>query len=263
VIFLTDGSVGNEKQLFQTIRRQLGDNRLFTIGIGSAPNSHFMRKAAEFGRGTFTYIGKVSEVREEMSALFEKLERPALTDIRIDFPAGTKVQMLPHRIPDLYIGEPLLLAFRGAQLPAAMTLHGRLGEQPWQTVLTLDGGQSGSALAPEWGRRHIDDLMTRLHDATDQASRTSLHEAIVTTALEHHLVSRYTSLVAVDVTPARVRNELLEQHAMKTNLPRGWSYEHVFGLQQTATPAQLQLAIGLVLLLLALLCYRVGHRPVC
>jgi hypothetical protein len=31
--------------------------------------------------------------------------------------------------------------------------------------VTLNGGQQGAALAPEWGRRKIAALMTRLHDA--------------------------------------------------------------------------------------------------
>ena len=39
VIFITDGSVGNEEALFGLIENQLGSTRLFTVGIGSAPNS--------------------------------------------------------------------------------------------------------------------------------------------------------------------------------------------------------------------------------
>src|SRR6185436_8640870 len=52
VIFLTDGAVGNEAQLFAAIEERLGRTRLFTVGIGSAPNSHFMSGAARAGRGT-------------------------------------------------------------------------------------------------------------------------------------------------------------------------------------------------------------------
>jgi Ca-activated chloride channel homolog len=81
VIFLTDGQIGNEDELFEAIHRRLGDSRLFTVGIGSAPNSHFMRKAAEFGRGSFSYIGKTEEVQDKMEALFQKLERPAVTNL--------------------------------------------------------------------------------------------------------------------------------------------------------------------------------------
>ena len=41
----------------------------------------FMTKAAQFGRGTYTAIGDVREVQAKMTALFRKLESPALTDI--------------------------------------------------------------------------------------------------------------------------------------------------------------------------------------
>ena len=47
-----------------------------------------MTKAAQFGRGTYTSIGDVREVQEKMTALFRKLESPALTDIAVDWPAG-------------------------------------------------------------------------------------------------------------------------------------------------------------------------------
>ena len=50
IIFITDGSVGDEQGLFSLIKQRINNDRLFTVGIGSAPNSHFMRKAAKYGR---------------------------------------------------------------------------------------------------------------------------------------------------------------------------------------------------------------------
>ena len=263
VIFLTDGSVGNERALFQLIRKELGNSRLFTIGIGSAPNSYFMRKAAEYGRGTFTYIGKSTEVMQKMSDLLLKLEQPALTDIRLTLPTNLKLELLPQRIPDLYAGEPLLVALHGEQLPESVVVHGQRGEQAWTNTVTLDGGQQGASLAPEWGRRKIAELMIRLHDAADDDSRQALRREVIATGLAHHLVSRYTSLVAVDVTPARKDDEQLASHALKTNLPSGWSYEHVFGLPQTATAAQLHLLIGVLLLLAAWIAGRWTRKQPC
>ena len=66
-MFITDGAVGNEAQLLAQIEKGLGNSRLFTVGIGPAPNSWFMKKAARFGRGTHTYINDVSEVGEKWS----------------------------------------------------------------------------------------------------------------------------------------------------------------------------------------------------
>ena len=74
---------------------------------------------------------------------------------------------------------------------------------------------------------------------------------MIDVALRHHLVSRHTSLVAVDVTPARPGDAAVNTHALKTNLPHGWEYDAVVGLGQGATDAPLHLLAGLAALLLA------------
>jgi Ca-activated chloride channel family protein len=81
VIFVTDGSVGNESELLSAVAEQLGASRLFTISIGPAPNSGFMRKAAEIGRGSHTHIGKLEEVETGMTRLWSHIRTPALSDI--------------------------------------------------------------------------------------------------------------------------------------------------------------------------------------
>ena len=109
---MTDGAVGNEDALFSLIQEKLGRSRLFTVGIGSAPNGHFMTKAAQLGRGTFTYIGDVAEVGEKMAALFGKLEHPVLSDIAVEWPASVTAEAYPQKLPDLYLGEPVVLSAR-------------------------------------------------------------------------------------------------------------------------------------------------------
>jgi hypothetical protein len=117
VIFITDGEVGNESALFGYIKANLGKSRLFTVGIGSAPNSHFMRKAAEYGSGSFTYIGSTTEVQKKMDELFSKLESPVLSQIVIDW-KGQRAEHWPKYIPDLYLGEPVVIAARLPKLGA-------------------------------------------------------------------------------------------------------------------------------------------------
>ena len=260
VVFLTDGSIGNENELFKIIRQQLGNSRLFTVGIGSAPNSHFMNRAASFGRGTHTYIGKVSEVQEKMVALFRKLESPVLTDIQIDW-SNEKVEDWPDKIPDLYLGEPLMLTAKATTLPKNIYISGKVAGSPWKASLGLSGGQNKSGISVLWARKKISGLLNQINN-NDNAKE--LRQRIIETALSHHLVSKYTSLVAVDVTPARVKEEILKTHALPVNLPAGWDYEKVFGqrpisamttgqLPVTATSAQLNLITGMLLLVTGLI----------
>jgi Ca-activated chloride channel family protein len=249
VVFLTDGSVGNEDALFGLIQKRLGDTRLFTVGIGSAPNGYFMTKAAEFGHGTFTYIGKLDEVEEKMSRLFKTLESPVLTDIDVRWPATAMVEAWPQRIPDLYAGEPVVVSARLTGAAEEVVVSGRRGDQPWLSALPLTEGQAGVGMAVLWAQRKVRALLDSRHEG---APEEEVRAAVVAVGLEHHLVTPHTSLVAVDVTPARPEDATLDSRAVPTLLPAGWSHEAVFGqLPQTATPAPLHFALMAAALALA------------
>ena len=255
VIFLTDGSVGNETVLFDKIKNKLGNSRLFTVGIGAAPNSYFMRKAAQHGRGTFTYISDVGEVNEKMTVLFSKLESPVMSDLKINFNDNALVEVWPKRVPDLYQGEPLILAARTATPLDLLEVSGQRVNAPWQLRLDLSRGeQSGEGIGVFWARNKISALMDSMHDGKD---KNEVRNEVIKVALNHHLVSRYTSLVAVDMTPSRPQVEKLNSHAMPVNLPHGQNAQKIFGrLPQTATTWQLNLLTGMVLLFIAWLSLR-------
>ena len=251
VIFLTDGAVGNEDALFRLIQQKLGDSRLFTVGIGSAPNSWFMSKAAQSGRGSFTYIGRIEEVKKKMAALFAKLESPVLKGVRIDWPAGAQVEAWPQRLPDLYLGEPLVVSFAFDQAGGDIRIGGVRGDAPWSAALPFAAASAGEGLGVIWAREKIQALTDNLRDG---AGEEQVKPQVVEIALAHHLVSKYTSLVAVDKTPARPADAALQGGAMPTNLPEGWNHEAVFGeLPRGATDAQWHLLLGAVALALSAL----------
>ncbi len=226
IVFVTDGAVGNETALFDTIRARLGNSRLFTVGIGSAPNSHFMRGGARHGRGTFTHIGQVDQVAPRMRDLFDKLSKPVLTDIRAYFPGAATAEIAPDPIPDLYAGEPVVFTVALGADAERVVLDGRIGDARWRQGMPLAGGNAASGIARLWARNRI----AALEDAwLDGEARSDTDAAILETALRFHLVSRLTSLVAVDVTPSRPDGEDAGTGAVPTNLPRGWEYDEVFG----------------------------------
>jgi Ca-activated chloride channel family protein len=111
VVFITDGSVGNEDELFRFIEERLGERRLFTVGIGSAPNRHFMRGAARFGRGTFTEVSSLANVATQLDGLWARLDAPVMRDVRVAW-QGSAPEAWPRRAPDLYLGEPLVVVAR-------------------------------------------------------------------------------------------------------------------------------------------------------
>ncbi len=251
VIFMTDGSVGNEAALFNYIHHNLGRSRLFTVGIGSAPNSHFMRKAASFGRGTFTYIASPEEIEPKMNELIEKIESPVLSDIELDWDLALNSEVVdawPARVPDLYRGEPVVVALRVPELGGELRVRGRRGTEPWEIGFTLEGGREELGIDKLWARRKVASLMDDLHAGT---AGEEIRATVTELGLRHHIVTRYTSLVAVDVTPTAPPGTRAAKAPVPTNLPAGWTMARpiaIGSLPRTATPAPLLLMLGLLML---------------
>jgi Ca-activated chloride channel family protein len=255
VVFLTDGAVGNEGELIQLIQRRLSDRRLFTIGIGSAPNSFFLAKAAQYGRGTFTFIGDVREVAEKMGALFTKLESPVLTDVAISWPGKTEVW--PREPGDLYAGEPIVAVAQTDALEGNVTITGRRGGTAWSASVPLSASANEPGIGVLWARAKIEALTDSLKGGEQEAD---VRKSVIEVALAHHLVTKYTSLVAIDVTPTALPGTTSIKTALPTNLPEGASFEAIFGGAQTATPATLYLLLGLIALLMAVIAWSSANR---
>ncbi|HEX2164201.1 MAG TPA: VWA domain-containing protein, partial [Thermoanaerobaculia bacterium] len=251
IVFLTDGAVGDEEELFATISRGLGEARLFTVGIGSAPNGYFMRRAAEVGRGGYTWIGDLAEVGGAIDELARKLEGPVLTDLEVTWDDPT-AESWPERLPDLYAGEPLVVAARLIDPGDEVRVAGRRAGVWWEETVRLGAADAtprpaaavevGPGVRQLWARCEIDHWLGRLVEGLPEEE---VRREVVATALDHHLVSRYTSLVAVDVTPARPAGAALAAGAVPLATPDGQ-------LPVGGTSAAWNLLVGLLLMLGAL-----------
>jgi len=255
VIFITDGSVGYEDELFSMIEDRLGSARLFTVGIGSAPNSWFMQKAAELGRGSFTFISALHEVQEKMDGLFRKLQHPQVTDIEIEWPSGVVVDSFPSTVPDLYLGEPVTVKVEASGILRPgdfVRVSGNSVDGGWTADIPVSMAAESAGIAALWARARIGELMNLERRSSDPED---LRSAIVETALAHHLVSKYTSLVAVDKTPVRPSNDPLKSEQVPNLMPYGQSTNAIFGFPATATDAATLRFIGCMSLLSALILF--------
>jgi Ca-activated chloride channel family protein len=259
VVFITDGSVGNEEELFQLIERDLGSARLFTVGIGSAPNGWFMRKAAAAGRGTYSYISALHEIDEKMQRLIRKLEKPQITDIEVQWPDGLDPVSYPASIPDLYAGEPIVVKARLENPPRSgdlVRISGNAAGGTWGGELPLARPGDSPGVAALWARARIEELLDEERRGSDPVETRT---AVVETALEHHLVSKFTSLVAVDKTPVRPVSAGLSKEQVPNLLPYGQSQGAIFGFPATATGAPAHRLTGLTCVLAALLLFALSR----
>ncbi|MDJ0611301.1 MAG: marine proteobacterial sortase target protein [Kiloniellales bacterium] len=240
VVFLTDGAVSNEHELFLDIAARLGESRLFTVGLGSAPNGYFMRRAAELGRGSFVTISNRDQVAGRMGSLFRKLEQPQVTDVAVEWPAplARGVTLYPAVLPDLYADQPISLSarFEGRTLESLsgdLVVTARRGAALWRRTVSLAGLRPARGVAAIWARGRFADIQDGAYRGVD---RETIRREAIPLALEHRLVTSYTSLVAVEAERTRPDDMALRRHEVARNLPAGMSFEKVFGEPEAVMP---------------------------
>lgn len=256
IVFITDGAVGYEEQVFAQIARTIGESRLFTVGIGQAPNGYFMKRAALSGRGTYTFIADAAQVGTAMRELFRKLENPVMKDLSIQW-IGDAGELAVPRLRDLHAGEPLVFSARLGQSTSGFKVSGLLGNQRWETQVLLSSPPNatsnsadrilpGQGISTIWAREKISSLMREYNDLKPVNNDRSLthnmarvdeytvsganreiaaHELVrmqvVDLALSHKLMTPFTSLIAIDEMVTRAADDPLKTAEVPNLLPAG------------------------------------------
>lgn len=202
VVFLTDGYIGNEGDIIPLVERLRGDARLFSLGVGSSVNRWLLEELARAGRGVARIVLNDDQAKDAARALAQRIAAPALTDLQIVWGDAPVEQVSPGRLPDLFLGQPVRVLARytrGGRFP--VLIRGRQGAEIVELRVDLvlpERSDGGAALPTLWARSLVQDRMIDyLSPFADETRRAALAQEITTLGLEHHLITQWTSFVAV------------------------------------------------------------------
>jgi Ca-activated chloride channel family protein len=212
VLLLTDGFIGDEDQVLREVRGHLGEARLFSLGVGPSVNRFLLDALADEGRGAVAYQLPDTPIEETVEQFYERIAHPVLTDLSIDFGDLRVSEVYPSQIPDLFAGQPVHVVARwsGGPVDTLVRLTGRTTHDEYTVTrrLVLQDAAYHEALPTLWARRKLADLQR-----THRAAPLELATLSTEVAMQHHLASPYTSLVAIadrpsSCGPSRVRAEV-------------------------------------------------------
>lgn len=207
VFFLTDGYIGEEAaiargaQALIAAQRQLGRRaRVFGVGIGAAPNSELITGLSRAGEGLPLYIRQSADIARVVNRFQRTIDAPIVTDLSIDWGGIAVDGVYPRAAPDLFASHPLVVhgRFKGPA-PTSLRLHGKVdGRAVSFPIAITPASERGEVLTTLWARARIGAL--ELAEATSESAgeRGRARAEILAVGLRHHLVTAYTSLVAVD-----------------------------------------------------------------
>ena len=223
VSFLTDGYIGNEAQILGEMQYRIGASRIFSFGVGSSVNRYLMERMAKVGRGAVAYLGPQDSGYDVMEGFFNRISRPALTDLQIDWNGMAVSDVYPSVLPDVFVGRPIVVTGRYLGPSNGVVVHGSQGSVARRVVIEgNDDGAAGASLRQIWARMRIAELVDQRSVAGDP--HQELADEIKATALEHQLMSDYTSFVAVD-TSERTEGEFGTTVHQAVPVPDGVRYE--------------------------------------
>jgi len=224
VSLLTDGFIGNDREVASFARAHLGGARIFSFGVGNSVNRYLLEALARVGRGVSTFVTLDESTEIAAEELYKRVEHPALSDLKIDWGGMNVVDVQPNPLPDLYLGRPVMITgrFKG-EAPARVRISGRAGEKRFEAAIAVDPNEPGTrhaALPAVWARTKI----AGLHDALiGSGDSREIIDEIRTLSLRYGLLSEFTAFVAVD-SLSRTAGEFGTTVVQPVSVPNGVQY---------------------------------------
>jgi Ca-activated chloride channel family protein len=232
LVLVTDGQVGNEDQILDTIAMQLRGIRVHAIGIDRAVNAGFLDRLATTGGGRCELVESEERLDAAMAAIHRRISTPLVTGLHLAGDGLADATATPARLPDMFSGVPFVVRGRYRNSPPRVTLTGTTRDgAPWQIEADATPARDG-AITEVWARAMLRDL----EDGYASNPGDPLEQRIVATSLRFGVLCRFTAFVAVD---SRVVNDGGEVHRVvqPVELPSGWEPAGYMLASAAAMPA--------------------------
>ena len=228
LVFLTDGAVSAEDRALAAIRKQLKQARIFTFGIGPSVNRALLSGLARMGRGAADFLQLDEDIEGAILRFQDKVAFPLLTDLRLEWTGCQAWDIYPEILPDLYEGDALEfvahLQRNNAQEPVQLTLSGMRGGQIVRMALILPPAlEYDAVVSRSWAQARLSALLEQQQNGSGAASH-QVRQEIIHLSLAHHLITPFTSFVAVDSLVSNASGSM-QPIAIAQPLPKGldWS----------------------------------------
>lgn len=233
VTFMTDGYVGNDFEIIGMVKKLRGKSRWFPFGTGNGVNRMLIDMMAKEGGGESEYVLLNSSGTDVGRKFYERIASPVLTDVKIDFGGLGVKDVYPQQVSDVWAEKPLYI--KGCYTRAGagtVTISGYNGGKPYTEKLAVNfpvKEADNAVMGSIWARAKVDQLMSEDWFGAQQGSvKEELKKEIVATALAHHIMTQYTSFVAVEEKRV-VEGGVPKTVTVPVEMPDGVSYEGVFG----------------------------------
>ncbi|MCC6875874.1 MAG: VWA domain-containing protein [Sandaracinaceae bacterium] len=205
VVFLTDGmpTVGETDivRIIEDTARSARATRLYAFGVGDDVNTSVLDALAPRTGGAGDYFRDGAELEQRMSAFYDRIAYPLLTDLALSFPGLAVYDVYPRDLGHLYRGGQLLVTgrYRG-QGESQLRLEGRVAHERDRRAfvfpVAFPPAEPRNEFLPRiWATRKIGFLLDAIRL---QGESAELRDEVVQLAQRFGIVTPYTSYLVVE-----------------------------------------------------------------
>lgn len=191
IVLVTDGQVGNEREILDFLHHQAKGVRVSTIGIDQAVNAAFLEQVASSTQGLCQLVHNDEQLDRSMTKICQRIGNPALRNIQI---LNAPVRDLVFQHNDLYPGVATRIYGRIAgPLPEVLEVSATRpdGQAYRQQVEVLSCSGTVEKL---WAREQV----LQLEHQFNVGGPNTLVQQITDFSLHYGVLCRFTAFVAID-----------------------------------------------------------------
>ena len=199
VVLLSDGmtEVAEQAELLRLIQARPTGVRVFCIGVGNEVNRPLLNQMAGQAGGLAAFVSTEDSFRRQAQLMRQKLVRPAIENVSVEFRDGAIHDVEPKKLGDLFYGTPLRLWGRyGSGGQVAVTLTGSVQGGPWKQTVELNlpkQDEGNSEIERMWAYQRVQRLL-----ADERAGNGSECDEIVRLCEAYSIVSPYASMLVLE-----------------------------------------------------------------
>lgn len=209
MIFFTDGQPTwgerNPHKIVENFKKKnTGNTRVFSFGVGDDVNTVLLDALADSTRAVSSYVRESEDIEAKVSSLYSKISNPVLANLKLKVGDGVTIsEVFPQELPDLFHGTQLVVFGRyTGKGQTSITLTGQVGKETKEFVYELnfaDKTEGHQGFVEDlWARRKVGFLLDQIRV---QGENKEVVDEVIALAKRYGIATPYTSYLLVPDGP--------------------------------------------------------------
>lgn len=197
ILLFTDGQVGNEDEIIEFVKNNVGKSRIFPFGIDTNVNSSFIKKLAKYGNGKSEFIQPNEKIDDKIIRTFARIQTPLLEELQIDYGKNDVIDEIREE-NSLFNYEFFNVFAKIEKLDDDIKLKGKILNKEYIWKINKENINNISVdLEVLFAKQEMDRLEEYISSTYEEDKQENYKKMIIELSEKYNINSKYTSFLTI------------------------------------------------------------------